>query len=237
WTAPKDVILKVLGILTVTGGTNRIIEYFGPGARTISCTGKATITNMGAELGATTSVFPFDAKMDAYLRATDRAGLADLAMARRHLVAADPEVEADPGRFFEKVIEIDLSRLEPHLVGPHTPDLARPVSEMAGAVAEHDYPDAISVALVGSCTNSSYEDISRAADVALQPGDHHGVRPVGAAVVQPAGRHAARQERAVDAAAAEEGAGDPREGVRPLARRIRAAVGGSRPHRAQGREG
>src|SRR6266446_5485289 len=172
WTAPKDVILKVLGILTVKGGTNRIIEYFGPGARAISCTGKVTITNMGAELGATTSVFPFDAKMDAYLRATDRAALADLAMARRHLVAADPEVEADPGRFFEKVIEIDLSRLEPHLVGPHTPDLARPVSEMAGAVAEHDYPDAISVALVGSCTNSSYEDISRAADVALQAREH-----------------------------------------------------------------
>ncbi len=172
WTAPKDVILKVLGILTVKGGTNRIIEYFGPGARAISCTGKGTITNMGAELGATTSVFPFDAKMDAYLRATDRAALADLAKARPHLLAADPEVEADPGHFFEKVIEIDLSRLEPHLVGPHTPDLARPVSEMAGAVAEHDYPDAISVALVGSCTNSSYEDISRAADVALQAREH-----------------------------------------------------------------
>jgi len=172
WTAPKDVILKVLGILTVKGGTNRIIEYFGPGARAISCTGKGTITNMGAELGATTSVFPFDAKMDAYLRATDRAALADLAKARPHLVAADPEVEANPERFFEKVIEIDLSRLEPHLVGPHTPDLARPVSEMAGAVSEHDYPDAISVALVGSCTNSSYEDISRAADVALQAREH-----------------------------------------------------------------
>ena len=172
WTAPKDVILKVLGILTVKGGTNRIIEYFGPGARAISCTGKGTITNMGAELGATTSVFPFDAKMDAYLRATDRAALADLAKARPHLVAADPEVEANPERFFEKVIEMDLSRLEPHLVGPHTPDLARPVSEMAGAVSEHDYPDAISVALVGSCTNSSYEDISRAADVALQATEH-----------------------------------------------------------------
>jgi len=172
WTAPKDVILKVLGILTVKGGTNRIIEYFGPGARAISCTGKGTITNMGAELGATTSVFPFDAKMDAYLRATDRAALADLAKARPHLVTADAEVEANPERFFEKVIEIDLSRLEPHLVGPHTPDLARPVSEMAGAVSEHDYPDAISVALVGSCTNSSYEDISRAADVALQAREH-----------------------------------------------------------------
>src|SRR2546426_2361725 len=142
WTAPKDVILKVLGILTVKGGTNRIIEYFGPGARAISRTGKGTITNMGAELGATTSVFPFDAKMDAYLRATDRAALADLAKARRHLVAADPEVEADPGRFFEKVIEIDLSRLQPHPGGPHTPDLARPASQMAraGAAAEPPAP-------------------------------------------------------------------------------------------------
>src|SRR3989442_4389648 len=172
WTAPKDVILKVLGILTVKGGTNRILEYFGTGARTISCTGKATITNMGAELGATTSLFPYDERMDVYLRATGRAGLADLAKARKHLVAPDPEVEADPKRFFEKVIEIDLSKLEPHLVGPHTPDLARPVSEMAGAVREHDYPDAISVALIGSCTNSSYEDITRAADVAQQARAH-----------------------------------------------------------------
>ncbi len=172
WTAPKDVILKVLGILTVKGGTNRIIEYFGPGARTISCTGKGTITNMGAEMGATTSIFPYDDKMDDYLRATGRARLADLAKARPHLVAPDAEVEADPQRFFQKVIEIDLSRLEPHLVGPHTPDLARPVSEMAAAVKEHDYPDAISVALVGSCTNSSYEDITRAADVALQAKEH-----------------------------------------------------------------
>src|SRR5207245_110359 len=120
------------------------------------------------ELGATTSIFPFDQKMDLYLRATGRTELADLAKARAHLVAPDPEVESDPKRFFEKVIEIDLSRLEPHLVGPHTPDLARPVSEIARAVREHDYPDAISVALVGSCTNSSYEDIERAADVALQ---------------------------------------------------------------------
>ncbi|MEK7283276.1 MAG: aconitase family protein, partial [Acidobacteriota bacterium] len=172
WTAPKDVILKVLGILTVNGGTNRIIEYFGSGARTISCTGKGTITNMGAELGATTSLFPFDDRMDAYLRATGRAALAELAQARAPLVGPDPEVEADPKRFFERVIEIDLSKLEPHLVGPHTPDLARPVSEVAAAVREHDYPDAISVALVGSCTNSSYEDITRAADVALQARQH-----------------------------------------------------------------
>ncbi len=168
WTAPKDVILKVLGILTVKGGTNRIVEYFGPGARTISCTGKATITNMGAELGATTSIFPRDGRMDAYLRATDRAALADLARDHAGLLAADPEVDERPERFFERVVDIDLSRLEPHLVGPHTPDLARPVSQMGAAVREHDYPDRISVALIGSCTNSSYEDICRAADVALQ---------------------------------------------------------------------
>ncbi|HKB07154.1 MAG TPA: aconitate hydratase [Candidatus Polarisedimenticolia bacterium] len=184
WTAPKDIILKVLGILTVKGGTNRIIEYFGPGARTISCTGKATITNMGAELGATTSLFPFDDKMDAYLRATDRGALADLAKGTSRLLSADPEVEADPKRFFERVIEIDLSKLEPHLVGPHTPDLARPVSEMASAVREHDYPDPISVALIGSCTNSSYEDISRAADVALQA-RAHGVKMVVPLLVTP----------------------------------------------------
>jgi len=172
WTAPKDVILKVLGILTVNGGTNRILEYFGPGARTISCTGKATITNMGAELGATTSIFPYDDHMDVYLRATGREALADLACAQIGLLGADPEVESDPGRFFDRVIDIDLSKLEPHLVGPHTPDLARRVSDMRGAVREHDYPDAISVALIGSCTNSSYEDICRAADVALQARDH-----------------------------------------------------------------
>jgi aconitate hydratase len=172
WTAPKDVILKVLGILSVKGGTNRVIEYFGPGVSGLSCTGKATITNMGAELGATTSIFPHDDRMDAYLRATDRAPLADLAAANQGLLAPDPEVERDPERFYDKVIEIDLSRLEPHLVGPHTPDLARPVSEIAAAAMENDYPDAISVALVGSCTNSSYEDISRAADVARQAAAH-----------------------------------------------------------------
>jgi aconitate hydratase A / 2-methylisocitrate dehydratase len=168
WTAPKDVILKVLGILTVKGGTNRIIEYFGPGARTISCTGKATITNMGAELGATTSLFPFDDRMDAYLRATERAPLADLARSHPDLVTADAGVEEEPQRHYERVIDIDLSKLEPHLVGPHTPDLARPVSEVARAVQEHGYPDRISVALIGSCTNSSYEDICRAADIAEQ---------------------------------------------------------------------
>jgi aconitate hydratase A / 2-methylisocitrate dehydratase len=172
WTAPKDVILKVLGILTVKGGTNRIIEYFGPGARALSCTGKATITNMGAELGATTSVFPYDDAMEAYLRATERGALADLARRHAALLVADPEVEDDPGSYFERVIEIDLAKLEPHLVGPHTPDLSRPVSAMRAAVREHDYPDAIKVALVGSCTNSSYEDICRAADVARQASAH-----------------------------------------------------------------
>jgi aconitate hydratase A / 2-methylisocitrate dehydratase len=172
WTAPKDIILKVLGILTVKGGTNRIIEYFGPGARTISCTGKGTITNMGAELGATTSLFPFDDRMEAYLRATDRSAQADLARSHQALLSADPEVEEHPERFFERVIEIDLGRLEPHLVGPHTPDLARPVSQIGDAVRQHDYPDGISVALIGSCTNSSYEDISRAADVARQASAH-----------------------------------------------------------------
>ncbi|MGH9749023.1 MAG: aconitate hydratase [Candidatus Polarisedimenticolia bacterium] len=184
WTAPKDVILKVLGILTVKGGTNRIVEYFGPGARTISCTGKATITNMGAELGATTSVFPFDDRMDRYLRATGRAALADLARKNADLLAPDPEVEARPEKFFERVIDIDLSALEPHLVGPHTPDLARPVSEMARAVRDHDYPDRIAVALVGSCTNSSYEDITRAADVATQA-KKHGARMTTPLLVTP----------------------------------------------------
>ena len=168
WTAPKDVILYLCGVLTVAGGTNRVIEYFGPGARTISCTGKATITNMGAELGATTSVFPYDARMAIYLRGTNRAALADLAEQRAALLAADPEVEASPEKFFEKIVEIDLSKLEPHMVGPHTPDLSRPLSQLAADVVAHSYPEQISVALVGSCTNSSYEDISRAADVAEQ---------------------------------------------------------------------
>ena len=165
---PKDVILKLAGILTVEGGTNAVVEYFGPGAIAISCTGKGTITNMGAEIGATTSIFPYDGSMERYLRGTGRAALADLADARQHLLRADEEVERDPERFFCKVIEIDLSRLEPHLVGPHTPDLARPVSQMAAAVSGESYPDEISVALIGSCTNSSYEDISRVADVVRQ---------------------------------------------------------------------
>ena len=172
WTAPKDVILLLCGILTVKGGTNAVVEYFGPGAASISCTGKGTITNMGAELGATTSLFPHDDSMDRYLRGTGRAELADLARAHRHLLASDPEVEADPERFYARVVDIDLSTLEPHLVGPHSPDLARPISQVAQAVAAEGYPDAISVALIGSCTNSSYEDISRVADVVHQARQH-----------------------------------------------------------------
>jgi len=168
WTAPKDVILKLLGILTVKGGTNRIIEYFGPGAASISATGKGTITNMGAELGATTSIFPYDSRTKIYLDATQRARIAALAEANKDLVTADPEVEADPERFFDLVIEIDLDTLEPHIVGPHTPDLARPVSQMAADVADNGYPDTLSACLIGSCTNSSYEDITRAAEVAKQ---------------------------------------------------------------------
>ena len=172
WTAPKDIILYLCGLLTTQGGTNRIIEYFGPGTRSISCTGKATITNMGAELGATGSVFPFDERMDAYLRGTGRAALADLARKNAALLRADDDVERDPGRFFERVVEIDLSRLEPHLVGPHRPDLARPVSKVPEAVRKEGYPENLSVALIGSCTNSSYEDIGRAADVARQAIEH-----------------------------------------------------------------
>ena len=168
WTAPKDVILKLLGILTVKGGTNAVIEYFGPGTAALSCTGKATITNMGAELGATTSIFPWDESMARYLRATRRSELADLAAANADLLAADPEVMADPAKYYDKVIEIDLSKLEPHLVGPHSPDIAHPVSQIAADAAREGYPENITAALIGSCTNSSYEDICRAADVARQ---------------------------------------------------------------------
>lgn len=168
WAAPKDVILKVAEALTVSGGTNSIVEYFGPGTESISCTGKATITNMGAEIGATCSLFPYDRRMATYLRHTARAAIADLADAQYGLLTADPEVADDPFRFFDRVIEIDLSELEPHIVGPHTPDLARPISRLAGDVEANRYTDAISVALVGSCTNSSYEDMSRAAGLAQQ---------------------------------------------------------------------
>jgi len=168
WTSPKDVILCVAGELTVSGGTNSIIEYFGPGTNSISCTGKATITNMGAEIGATTSIFPYDQRMEVYLKSTGREKIADLANKYKHLLISDPEIEKNPTKYFHKVIEIDLSTLEPHIVGPHTPDLARPISKLADDVKNNDYHDSISVALIGSCTNSSYEDMSRAADLAKQ---------------------------------------------------------------------
>ncbi|MCB1150941.1 aconitate hydratase, partial [bacterium] len=168
WTAPKDVILKLLGILTVKGGTNAIIEYFGDGCAALSCTGKGTITNMGAELGATTSIFPYDSRMADYLRATRRADLADLADAHTDLLTADPEVLENPEEFYDRIIEIDLSTLKPHLVGPHSPDIAHPVDRMAADVDAEGYPEHLTAALIGSCTNSSYEDICRAADVAQQ---------------------------------------------------------------------
>ena len=170
WTAPKDIILYVAGELTVSGGTNAIVEYIGPGARTISATGKATITNMGAEIGATTSMFPYDDHMGAYLRATDRGGIVPNAEANKHLLEPDPEVEANPEAHYDRVVRLDLSTLEPHMVGPHSPDRARPISQLAAEVADssNQFVDAISSALIGSCTNSSYEDMSRAADVAEQ---------------------------------------------------------------------
>ena len=168
WTAPKDIILKVAEELTVSGGTNAIVEYFGPGTKSISCTGKATITNMGAEIGATCSIFPYDERMETYLKYTDRKEIAELANQNKASLVADSEVESNPEKFFDKIIEIDLSTLEPHIVGPHTPDLARTISELADDVASNDYVDPISVALIGSCTNSSYEDMSRAASLAEQ---------------------------------------------------------------------
>ena len=168
WTAPKDIILKVAEELTVSGGTNSIVEYFGPGTNTISCTGKATITNMGAEIGATCSIFPYDQRMETYLKSTNREKIAQLANQNKELLVADPEVESNPEKFFDKIIEINLSTLEPHIVGPHTPDLARPISNLANDVKSNQYIDPISVALIGSCTNSSYEDMSRAASLAEQ---------------------------------------------------------------------
>ncbi|MGZ4684029.1 MAG: aconitase family protein, partial [Acidimicrobiales bacterium] len=168
WSAPKDIILKVAEILTVKGGTGAIVEYFGPGASSISCTGKATICNMGAEIGATTSLFAYDDAMARYLKSTGREDVADAADAVAHDLRADDEVLADPGRFFDQVIEIDLSTLEPLINGPHTPDLARSVSALGAEATEKGWPLQISAALVGSCTNSSYEDITRAASIARQ---------------------------------------------------------------------
>jgi aconitate hydratase len=171
WSSPKDVILRVAQILTVKGGTNAIVEYIGPGARSLSCTGKGTITNMGAEIGATTSLFPYDAAMGKYLRATKRADLAALADANMDLLEPDKECEADPDKHYDQVVRINLDTLEPHVVGPHTPDLARPVSQMAADAKAGNFPLELKAAMIGSCTNSSYEDISRAADVARQAGE------------------------------------------------------------------
>jgi aconitate hydratase len=168
WTSSKDVILKLSGILTVKGGTGAIVEYFGEGTKSISCTGKGTICNMGAEIGATTSLFPFDEKMASYLRITGRADVANLAEGLADELIADKEVNDNPEKYFDQVIEINLDELEPHLNGPFSPDKAWPISQMKTAVKENNYPDKISVALIGSCTNSSYEDIDRAASVAKQ---------------------------------------------------------------------
>lgn len=184
WTAPKDVILKVAGILTVKGGTGAIVEYFGDGANSMSCTGKGTICNMGAEIGATTSTFGYDASMERYLRATGRADVADLANGIKDHLTGDAEVYANPEQYFDQVIEIDLSTLTPHINGPFTPDLATPVAEMKEKAPANDWPTKIEWGLIGSCTNSSYEDISRACSIAedalakgLRPKAEFGINP------------------------------------------------------------
>ncbi|PYM57201.1 MAG: aconitate hydratase, partial [Candidatus Rokuibacteriota bacterium] len=168
WASPKDVITYLCGLLTVKGGTNKIIEYFGPGTQSISATGKGTICNMGAELGATTSVFPFDDRMATYLRATDRADLARLAEEYADHLVPDPEVLSNPKACYDELVEIDLAELEPHVVGPHSPDRDRPISKLADDVRANGWPAHMKSALIGSCTNSSYEDMRRAAHIAMQ---------------------------------------------------------------------
>lgn len=168
WTSAKDVILKVAGILTVKGGTGAIVEYFGEGALNLSCTGKGTICNMGAEIGATTSTFGYDASMERYLRATDRNDVADAANEVKAHLTADPEVYAQPEKYFDEIIEIDLNTLKPHLNGPFTPDLATPVGELGEKARANDWPLKVDWGLIGSCTNSSYEDLTRAASIAKQ---------------------------------------------------------------------
>ena len=168
WTSAKDVILKVAGILTVKGGTGAIIEYFGPGAENLSCTGKGTICNMGAEVGATTSTFGYDNSMEKYLRATGRSEIADEANSIKDYLTGDPEVYENPEKYFDQVIEINLSELEPHINGPFSPDIATPISKMKDALKENDWPRKIDWGLIGSCTNSSYEDLSRASSIANQ---------------------------------------------------------------------
>jgi aconitate hydratase len=171
WTAPKDVILKVAGILTVKGGTGAIVEYFGEGAKSMSATGKGTICNMGAEIGATTSTFGYDQSMERYLRATGRKEVADEANKIAEYLTGDDEVYANPEKYFDQVIEINLSELKPHLNGPFTPDLATPVGEMTEKATKNGWPLKVEWGLIGSCTNSSYEDLSRAASVAKQAVD------------------------------------------------------------------
>jgi len=171
WTSPKDVILKVAGILTVKGGTGAIIEYIGDGADAISATGKSTICNMGAEVGATCSIFPYDDKMANYLKATDRADIAELADNIKDHLRPDPEVYTDSEKYYDQLIEINLDELEPHINGPYTPDLAWPISRFAEAVKANNWPEKLEAALLGSCTNSSYEDISRSSSVAQQAVD------------------------------------------------------------------
>ena len=168
WTSAKDVILKLAGILTVKGGTGSVLEYFGPGSEKLSCTGKGTISNMGAEIGATTSIFGYDGKMGQYLRSTNRTELADLADGISENLRADDDVYANPEKYFDELIHIDLSKLEPHINGPFTPDLATPLSEFGKTVLENEWPRKLDVGLIGSCTNSSYEDITRSASIAQQ---------------------------------------------------------------------
>src|SRR5262249_21978265 len=168
FTAPKDVITYLCTLLTVKGGTNKVIEYFGPGVESISATGKGTICNMGAELGATTSIFPFDRRMAAYLRATDRTEIAALAEEVRQHLVADPEVADNAKAFYDEIVEINLDTLEPHVVGPHSPDRGRPISKLAAEARANGWPTQITNSLIGSCTNSSYEDMRRAAHIATQ---------------------------------------------------------------------
>jgi len=184
WCSPKDIILKVAGMLTVKGGTNAILEYFGEGAQSLSATGKATICNMGAEVGATSSVFAYDEAMSRYLRATGREEIALMADALAPHLAADPEVEAHPEQYFDRFLEIDLSALEPHINGPFSPDAARPVSEMADYIREKGYPRTVDVGLIGSCTNSSYQDLSRAASVARKAREL-GIQPKAELLINP----------------------------------------------------
>lgn len=173
WAAPKDVILKLAGILTVKGGTNAIIEYFGPGTASLSATGKATICNMGAEVGATTSLFPYDDRMATYLKATGREEVAEMADSVAGDLRADADIMIAPEKYYDRVIEIDLSRLEPYINGPFTPDAATPISEFAEKVLVNGYPRKMEVGLIGSCTNSSYQDLSRAVSLARQVEEKH----------------------------------------------------------------